>query len=298
LVVRVTCEPRYATPRTERPTLAPAVEEVASTLGFDLLPWQRLVLEVALEQANDRPAYRDVLVSVPRQSGKSSLALALIVWRLLSLPSARVLYAAQTRQAAREKMLSSWWPVLSRSPIAERFKLFRGFGSETITADNDSTLQLLSATESAGHGETTDLVIVDEAWVHVDARVEQSVRPTMATKKNAQLWAMSTAGNSKSLWWRTKLDNGEAAASMGVTDGIATFDWSAAPDANPAYEATWQATMPALGHLIDLESVRADLAAMGGAPEFRRAYLNAWPDASTEGWGIFNRDLWRAARDG
>jgi hypothetical protein len=75
---------------------------------YSVLPWQRLVLSVALERAGRRPAYRDVLVSVPRQSGKSSMALALMVWRLLLAPDQLVLYSAQNRAAARRKLLHTW----------------------------------------------------------------------------------------------------------------------------------------------------------------------------------------------
>jgi phage terminase large subunit-like protein len=221
--------------------------------------------------------------------------LSLIVWRLLSEPDQRVLYSAQTRGAAREKLLSSWWPRLARSPYAGRLKLFRGFGAETVRVDNGSTLQLLSATESSGHGETTDLVIIDEAWVHADARIEQAVRPTMATRRNAMMVVMSTAGTSRSVWWRKKLDAGRAAAEMGVDSGVACFEWSAPEGANPADEAVWHAAMPALGRLIDVETVRADLANMDLA-QFSRAFLNMWPEAH-EGWRVFDEDKWRRARE-
>jgi phage terminase large subunit-like protein len=289
------CLPRWETPRTRRRTLAPQVVAVARQLGLPLLPWQRQVLQVALERSGRRPAYRDVCVSVPRQSGKSSLALALMVWRMLSGPEQRVVYAGQTRQAAREKLLSVWWPRLVRSPLAGRLRLYRAFGAETVSVDNGSVLQLLSATESAGHGETLDLAVIDEAWVHQSAVVEQAIRPAMVTRKDAQLWTMSTAGTSRSVWWRGKLDAGHAAAQMGVADGVCCFDWSAPDDANAADEAVWWQTMPALGRLVDVETIRQDLASMG-LKEFRRAYLNQWPDVTDEGWSVFDRDLWEAAR--
>ena len=132
--------PRWASPRTRRRTAGRDVAAVAKQLGLTLLPWQRQVLDVALERAGRRPAYRDCVVSVPRQSGTSTLALSLMVWRMLETPGARVLYSAQTRSAAREKLLSSWWPRLAHSPLGDRVTLFRGFGSETITCDNGSTL--------------------------------------------------------------------------------------------------------------------------------------------------------------
>jgi hypothetical protein len=55
-------------------------------------------------------------------------------------------------------------------------------------------------------------------------------------------------------------------------------------------------SMPALGRLIDVDTVRADMANMG-VPEFKRAYLNQWPDPTGEGWPIFDQDKWAAARE-
>jgi phage terminase large subunit-like protein len=251
-----------------------------------------LVLSTALERSGRRAAYRDVYVSVPRQSGKSTLALSLIVWRLLSAPDQLVLYGAQNRVAARRKLLHTWWPRLARSGLGERFSVFRGFGNETLSADNGSRLELLSATESAGHGETTSLVIVDEAWVHVDATVEQSTRPTMVTVPDAQMWAMSTAGTDRSVWWREKLEAGRAAAQMRVDTGLCLLEWAADPGSDPTAEATWRGCMPALGRLAAVETVRQDLASMGVA-EFRRAYCNLWPDESDSGWKVLSRDLWQ-----
>ena len=291
----MSAEPRFATQRTRRRTLGPHVTRTAKLIGIDLLPWQRLVVNTALEQARGRPAYRDVLVSVPRQSGKSTLVLALIVWTMTERPGSRVMYAAQTRGSARAKMLESWWPRLLASPLAGDLSLFRQYGAEAITHSNGSTLQLLSSSESAGHGETVDLVVLDECWVHQTARVEQAVRPAMVTRRHAQLWAVSTAGTWRSTWWRGKLDAGISAATMGLDSGLCCFDWSAAEAANPADEATWQGCMPALGRLMDVETVRADLAAMGVA-EFARAYCNMWPDPAGEGWQIFEKTAWERAR--
>ena len=289
------CQPRWATPRTSRRTHGPQVAARARELGFSLLPWQRQVLSVGLEQAGRRPAYRDVLVSVPRQSGKSSAALALIVWKLLSAPDQLVLYSAQNRVAGRRKLLHGWNPRIAASPLAGRFKLFRGFGNEALFCDNGSRLELLSATESAGHGESVDLAVIDEAWVHVDATVEQSVRPTMAARPAAQMWLLSTAGTARSVWWRGKLDAARAAAELGITDaGTCLLEWSAADDTDVTDPATWPTFMPALGRLIDPATVAQDLAAMA-LPEWRRAYANQWPEATAEGWHLVDRAVWEAS---
>src|ERR671910_3063351 len=103
-VLRSGVAARWATKRTRRATYGRKVAEVAEALGIELLPWQRQVADVALEHVRGRLAYRDVVVSVPRQSGKSTLVLTVIVHRLLSARTHAV-YGAQTRLAARQKLL-------------------------------------------------------------------------------------------------------------------------------------------------------------------------------------------------
>jgi hypothetical protein len=41
--------------------------------------------------------------------------------------------------------------------------------------------------------------------------------------------------------------------------------------------------MPALGRTVDEKTIATDMAAMAPV-EFRRAYLNQWPDESSLGW--------------
>lgn len=96
-------------------------------------------------------------------------------------------------------------------------------------------------------------------------------------------------------WWKAKLNGGRAAAEMGLDEGTCCFEWSAPDDANPADPQTWAGCMPALGRLADVQTVRADLTAMGLA-EFRRAYLNQWPDPAGEGWKVFAQEAWARAR--
>lgn len=284
--------PRWATERTDRPTFAPKVAEVAAALGITLMPWQRQVLDVALEHEDGALVYRDVLVSVPRQSGKTTLALPLMVWRMLAAPS-HVVYGAQNRLSARQKLLDDHWPVLARSGLRRQFTATRGAGAESLRGSNGSLLRVMSSDESAAHGATLSLGVVDEAWA-VGPEVEQAVRPAMVTKTNGQLWSISTAGTFRSTWWRSKVVLGREAVEQGRTSGVAFFEWSAAPGAPLDDPATWRGCMPALGHTVDEATVAGDIAAMHPT-EARRAYLNQWSDeADDSGWDIVDREAWAA----
>jgi phage terminase large subunit-like protein len=286
--------PRFAVPATDRPSYGEAVAATAAALGYRLMPWQQLVARCALEHAGGQLAYRNVAIGTPRQSGKSSLVLALIVYRLLATPGQTIVYAGQTRLAARRKLFDVWWPKLRRSQLGELFALDRATGAEALRCVNGSIMTLLSTDEGAGHGETLDLAVLDECW-KLEASSEQAVRPAMATRANAQLWCLSTAGTERSVFWRSKVDQGRAVAQLGVAEGLYYAEWSAADDADVTDPATWPAFMPALGHTITQETVAKDLAAMP-LSEWRRAYANQWPDASLEGWKVIPRATWEASR--
>lgn len=286
--------PRFGSPATDRPSYGDAVAAVAEVLETPLMPWQRHVVQVALEHDHDRLVYRDAVVTTPRQSGKSSLVLALVVARLLSAPGQRVAYTAQTRLAARGKLFDTWFPRLRRSALGDLFTLTRASGAEALRCANGSMLSLLSTDVAAGHGEVLDLAILDECWA-LDATAEQAVRPALSTRPNGMLWCLSTAGGDRSVYWRQRVDAGRTAAQLGLTEGTFYAEWSAADDTDVTDRATWPTFMPALGHTIDESTVAADLGAMS-LPEWRRAYGNQWPDAVASGWAVFDKSLWEAAR--
>ena len=55
--------------------------ELALQAGWPLMAWQRSVLNTALElRADGLPAYRTVVVTVPRQNGKTTLLWSLMLW--------------------------------------------------------------------------------------------------------------------------------------------------------------------------------------------------------------------------
>jgi phage terminase large subunit-like protein len=248
-----------------------------------------------MEHDGGQLAHREVDVSIDRQAGKSTLVLAVVAHRMLSRPGSWMTYTAQSRLAARRKLLKVWWPVIRRSPLADMFKVTRGTGSETLECVNDSTLVLLSGDESSGHGDTIDLAVLDEAWSLTEA-AEAAVRPTMATRGNGQLWVLSTAGTRRSVYWRSKVDAGRTAAELGLTAGVSFIEWAAAPGIDVTDPAAWPSFMPALGRTIKAETIAADLATMK-LREWRRAYANQWNDEADDGgWTVISEDAWKAAR--
>lgn len=284
--------PTSATPRTDRATFGGDVADAARMLGVELMGWQRLVVDRAMEHVDGHLVHREVDLSIDRQAGKSTLILAVAVRRMLAAPGSWLTYTSASRLSARRKLLKVWWPLIQASPLRDKFTVTKGTGSETLECVNGSVLVLLSGDEASGHGDSVDWACLDEAWSLTEA-AEQAVRPAMAARVNGQLWVVSTAGTSRSVYWRSKVDAGRTAAELGITEGSCFVEWAASPDTDVTDPESWPSFMPALGRTIQPSTVAADLASMS-LPEWRRAYANVWPDETDSGWAIIPRDVWMA----
>jgi len=287
----MTCPPpRFATPAAgvNAAELARHVR-VAAVLGYDLMDWQRMVLERVCGR------HRQVTWLVPRQSGKSVCVLAAMVARCLKAPGQRVVYGAQNRQAAAGKLIDDWWRLLERSPLGPSLRLRRQNGSEAVLFSNGSMISLLSGTLSSGHGQTVHLAVLDEAWALADSRAEAALRPAMVTVPDAQLLICSTAGTGLSVYLRAKVDSGRAAASMGLDTAQAFLEWSAPDGADPDDPAVWRTCMPALGETIDETTIAEDRQLMDDL-EWQRAYLNRWTGTAAP-WSVIPGPAWAALAD-
>ncbi len=265
------------------------------------MPWQRHVADVALEidPKTGQLAYREVILTVPRQSGKSTLILALGTHRSLGFGHRQVIrYGAQTRNDARQKWEDDYVEILEASPLRRLFKVRKTNGNEAILWNNRSRWGITANTEKAGHGGTLDLAFLDEAFSQVDNRLEQAFKPAMVTRTNAQFWVVSTAGTDTSVYLKDKRDRGRSLVEAGVTKGVAYFEWSAPDEAEPGDRQVWRACMPGLrcnGGIIEEDAIEADFNTMK-LVEFQRAYLNQWPDRNAVE-PVIPESVWRGLVD-
>jgi phage terminase large subunit-like protein len=262
------------------------------------MPWQQHVVDVALEidPHTGLLVYREIGLTVPRQSGKTTLTLALSTHRALGFSVAqRIVYAAQTRNDARKKWEDDHCSILEQSDFNALFRVRKTNGNEAIIWKNRSHHGITSNTEKAGHGGTIDLALLDEAFAQTDDRLEQAFKPAMITRPQPQLWVVSTAGTPESTYLRAKVEAGRKRVEEGATSGAAYFEWSAPEDADPEDREVWRACMPALGHTVSEEAIAADFVTMN-LLEFRRAYLNQWCDRSVHE-PVIDEAVWNGLKD-
>ena len=241
------------------------------------MPWQTETLRGALEVEPDpeldgatRLRYRTVVITVPRQAGKTTIARGVIAHRIARRPFSAVLGTAQDRTLAaklwREIVAAYEGPALRRNVA----RVWRGFGSEELTLRNGSTYGISAPSIRAGHGLTLDLGFVDEAWAIPDDRLAQGLGPALMVRRG-QLWVISTAGTAESSWLRAYVERGRA----GTDPALYFVEYGATDDSDPADPAVWRAANPAHGFTTDDERLAQAFRSMPLA-EFERAHLNRW----------------------
>jgi phage terminase large subunit-like protein len=267
---------------------------IADELGTPLMAWQQFVADVGLEvdPETGRLAYKEVIVSVMRQNGKTTLVLAAECERCLMWGhEQRVAYTAQTGKDARAKFKDDHLPIIDRSPLKSLVRRpYLSDGNTALLWDNGSRISVLDNTPAAGHGKTLDLAIIDEAFADQDNMREQALLPTMATRKDAQIWNVSTAGTQASTYLKRKVDIGRAAVRTDQREGIAYFEWSILEDEDVEDPAVHAKRMPAYGVTIFPDYIAHARRTMTDG-DFRRAIGNQWTETEER---VIPAEWWRA----
>jgi hypothetical protein len=262
------------------------VEWADRVLQRTLYPWQIEVLEGLLAHDDTgRLRHRHGLVSTARQNGKTVILQALIGWWLTEGRQIRgepqsVLSVAHELRAA-EEIHYVLGPILEERFAAS--KSYASFGRKEVRWDDGTIWRIVSATPAAGHGQSNDLIVVDELW-DVDADVLHSgLLPTQRARPNPLAVFFSTAGTEKShafLRWR---EAGLDVIDKGEPGRLFMAEWSPPPNVDLSDRRYWLAGNPSIGYgHLTIE----DLEDEAGGPDhtaFLRAGLNLWV-ASDQSW--------------
>lgn len=297
---RTSPAPLWATPRNRaRPTFGPQVGKVAAALGTPFMPWQKIVADTALEVGPDgHYAYGTVIVSVPRQSGKTTLLRPVFTHRCLTTRRASTWITAQTRNDARD-LWDNTVEVIEDSPLGPLVSVRRTNGSEHLMINaTKGKIRIFAPGERALHGKTTHDVAVDEAWafdLEQGTALDQAIVPTQLTVPGAQTWIVSTAGTAKSQWLWQMVKAAREALDGGAPGGsVAYFDWGVPPDSTtPSDFDTIARHHPALGFTISEASLRKAVERITRSGERARAFGNYWVSSDDH---VIAPTLWEAAR--
>lgn len=262
--------PRYLTQRSSRHTFGRKIARISALLGRPLMPWQQLAADLIGEHdGTGHLLHPLVVVTVPRQSGKTALLEAVMLHRMIMTPAARIWYTAQNGAKASEQM-REMMDEIDRSPLGVLITSKRGAGNTAMELDaNGSRAKVHPPTPDSLHGNQSDLNVIDEGWYYDEPQAHGlmgAITPTQSTRPNAQTIIISTAGTADSVWFHDLVDRGRdgglCLVDYGVADNVGPDDYPAIAAAHPAIGFTQK---PAI-----LPAARAQLS----DGEFLRAYGN------------------------
>lgn len=283
--------PRFITPRDpSAPTEGREIARLSRALGKPLMPWQRRVVDGLTEKTPEGfYRYPIGLITVPRQSGKTTLVGPLQIHRIMTRPNIKAFFTAQTGKDATDRMRDTI-QLVTGSPLAPLFKPRYAAGSMGLSLGNGSRLTTFAGPQAI-HGETPHLVTLDEIWKHDQAKgidFMGAIGPAQATLEGeSQIVMISTMGTVDSGFMNELVERGRA----GVA-GMFYAEWSMADGLDPYEPKTWWTFHPALGNTITesylaKESVNEAL----GHGEWMRAYMNRLTQSSDP---LIPADDWRA----
>lgn len=303
----IEAEPRYCTPRNQDlATDGGNVAVISKALGHPLLPWQRLTADLAGEYETDDEGrhilvHPRLIVTVPRQAGKTTLDEARHIRSMLMGPNRQSWYIAQRGTDAVKRFKQTVKDVQTSPALAPLVRDVRySAGDIGLHFINGSVFSPSPPVDNSGHGFQGDLITLDEAWAFNDKTGKallQAFIPTTITRlqlmgQQPQLCIMSTEGTADSSFLNPMLT--ECRRGL-APKGWAFVDYGLRLDDDPEdLDAVWR-SHPGAGHLFNRRQLKGFRDEFRDDPAgWRRAFCNIRDDGTME--RVYTADLWDATR--
>jgi len=262
--------------------------------GLKLDEWQKWLIRHVLERYPDdypdedlagRLRYRQLVISLGRQNGKSLLAAIFGLWGLLmhQRSGAQVLSLASSSDQARIIYTRVLFVIQNNPFLAKRFKKAteqRGI----VTADGTGRYDVKAAKESALQGIPISLCLFDELHLAKEGMWSAAVLGT-SQRKDGMVLGITTAGDQNSSTLIDLYKSGhKASQGDGELQRFGFFLWTApenAPVNDP--DAIHAANPSVAAGRIPLSQVISDLKTLP-EHEARRYRLNQFISGTTASW--------------
>lgn len=240
----------------------------AEIVGRPLDPWERWLAIHGLELLPDgRPRFRQVLVLVARQNGKTELLVLLTLFWMYVLGVGMVLGTSTKLDYARESWLKVVKLARSVPDLSMEIAAVRNAnGEQEIATVGGSRYKIAASNEEGGRSLTVNRLVEDELRQHRDWSAHEAAENAMNAVPDAQAWAISNEGDARSVVLTALkkqalqfIETGEGDRRLGY------FGWTAPEGCEVTDVAALAQANPNLGRRIDVEAL------MGKAVRAREA---------------------------
>lgn len=247
---------------------------------FILRPWQQSIIANVFGwiRPDGTRRYREVLIYVPRKSGKTETAAGL--GNLLTFadkePAAHVFCAAGDRDQARLVFNSAKQMILHEPHLERRSKVYR---DSIFIPETGSIFRVISAEAYTKHGFNAHGVIIDELHAQPDRELVDVLTTSTGARRQPLIVYITTSDFDRNSICNEKHDYG-----CKVRDGIiedAAFlpvIYEATRDEDWTHPEVWAKANPNLGVSVNLEYLQRECARAQETPTyentFKRLHLN------------------------
>lgn len=279
-------------------TAWPKVQRTCARLGWGFDGWQegagRLILS---KRADGSYAADTVVISIPRQVGKTYLIACIIFALCLLEPGLKVIWTAHRKSTSAETFRQ--FDGMSQRPKVKPHirQVLRGKGDESIWFNNGSSIEFGARESGFGRGRTdVDVLVFDEGQILPESTLED-MGATQNVAKNPLTFVMGTPPRPK--------DEGEfftllrQEALDGDSEGTLYIETSADRGADPMDREQWRKANPSFPRRTTERAMLRLRKKLRNEESWAREALGIWDDLSHlppfPGWG--SPDLVRVGPD-
>lgn len=255
----------------------------AVVLGMPLDPWQQwLAIHLGELLPDGRPRFRQVLVLVARQQGKTHLATVLTLFWLF-VEKRRLVFGTSTSLEQAAEPWEAACLIAERVPalaaLLPKDAIRKANGQQWLRTVYRSQYKIGAVSPRGGRGKTIDRIVGDELREHKSWVGYNAAYNAMNAVPDGQAIYITNQGDDSSVvlnalyesalgfveWWAEhggpdvagRLLAGELDAAPEHDPGLGLFEWSAPAGTHPMDVDGWAAAMPNLGRRTSHATVRA-----------------------------------------
>lgn len=238
----------------------------AAILHEPLDPWQQwLVIHLGEMLDDGRPRFRQVLVIVARQNGKTHLCKVLALFWLFVECWPMVFGTSTNLEQAKEAWEAAVELAQSTDALAPRVPkrgVRIGNGQQVMATTDRARYKIGAADRKGGRGKSIDRAIGDELREQHTWDAYQAAYNAMNLRPKAQVVYITNMGDTRSVVLnalrKDALEAIESAAGGQVElRPIGIFEWSAPPGSHPADVRAHAAANPQYGRRMDPDTITA-----------------------------------------
>lgn len=247
----------------------------ATVLGKPLDPWQQwLVIHLGELLPDGRPRFREVLVIVARQNGKTHLCTVLALYWLYVERQPLVFGTSNKLDYAKDSWENAKDWALETPALAGRTRRPRvGNGQQDLPTTDRCHYRIGAANEDGGRSKSIDRAIGDELRQQRDWTAYLAMTPALNARPHGQVVFITNMGDSRSVVLNSLRADAMADIDGGVERPVGLFEWSAPAGSHPTDRAAQAAANPQLGRRMDPDviALAAEKVARPGADPVKLA---------------------------